>query len=317
MLSTGYSSQISVRSTNPTKSKLTTKMDFSGAYTAIVTPFDKSDNLDEEGLRNNIQFQIKEGIDGIVPVGTTGESPTLSPEEHERVIDIAVEAAKGKVKVVAGAGSNSTKEAIHYTKYAKEAGADAVLLVSPYYNKPTPEGMYQHFKTIAETVDIPQILYNVPGRTGKNLDADTTLKLSKIKNIVGIKEASCDLEQIMRIIKSAPPGFIVLSGEDSWTYPMMVLGARGVISVASNIAPNMVSDMVHQLLAGKHNSSRILHYKLYDLFKVIFVESNPAPIKAAMEMMGMPAGKPRLPLVEPTDASKEKIRKVMQELKLL
>ncbi len=292
-------------------------MDFSGAYTAIVTPFDESGEIDEEGLRKNIKAQMKDGIDGIIPVGTTGESPTLTPEEHEHVIDIAVEVANGKIKVIAGTGSNSTQEAIHYTEYAKEAGADAVLLVSPYYNKPTPEGMYQHFKAIAEAVEIPQILYNVPGRTGKNVDADTTLRLSKVKNIVGIKEASCDLEQIMKILRDAPKGFTVLSGEDSFTFAMMALGAKGVISVASNVAPKGVADMVHKYQEGDLKASRDLHYKHYDLFKVIFVESNPGPIKAAMEMMGLPSGKPRLPLVEPTAESKAKIRKVLEQLKLL
>lgn len=292
-------------------------MDFSGAYTAIVTPFNADGSIDEAGLRKNIQFQIKEGIDGIIPVGTTGESPTVTEKEHEHIIDISVEAAKGKIKVIPGTGSNSTQEAIHYTKYAKEAGADAVLLVSPYYNKPTPEGMYQHFKAIAEAVDIPQILYNVPGRTGKNMDAETTLRLSKVKNIVGIKEASCDLEQIMKILKLAPKDFTVISGEDSWTFAMMCLGARGVISVASNVAPRMTADMVHKYQKGDFLGSRDLHYRLYDLFKVIFCETSPGPIKAAMEMMKMPSGKPRLPLVEPTDVSKEKIRKVLQELKLV
>lgn len=292
-------------------------MDLSGAYTAIVTPFDENGEIDEEGLRRNIRFQIKEGIDGIVPVGTTGESPTVTEKEHEHIIDISVEAAKGKIKVIAGTGSNSTAEAIHYTKYAKDTGADAALLVSPYYNKPTPEGMYQHFKKIAETVDIPQILYNVPGRTGKNLDADTVLRLSKVRNIVGLKEAGCDLEQIMRILKDAPQGFTMLSGEDSWTYAMMALGARGVISVASNAAPHAVAEMVHKYLKGDLEGSRKLHYKYLDLYRVIFVETSPGPIKAAMQMMSMPAGKPRLPLVEPTEASREKVRKVLQELKLV
>jgi len=300
-----------------TRRAANSKMDFSGAYTAIITPFGENGEIDEEGLRENIRFQIKEGIDGIIPVGTTGESPTVTQEEHEHIIDLSVEAAKGKIKVIAGTGSNSTHEAIHYTKYAKDAGVDAVLLVSPYYNKPTPEGMYQHFKAIAKAVDIPQILYNVPGRTGKNLDADTTLRLSKVERIIGIKEASCDLEQIMKIIRDAPHDFCVLSGEDSWTYAMMALGAQGVISVASNVVPHAVADMVHEYMNGHIEKSKQLHYKYLDLFKVIFVESNPGPIKAAMEMMGMPAGKPRLPLVEPTEESKAKLRKVLTNLGLV
>jgi 4-hydroxy-tetrahydrodipicolinate synthase len=292
-------------------------MDLSGAYTALVTPFSKNDELDEGGFRRNIAFQIKEGIDGLVPVGTTGESPTLTPEEHERVVDIAVEAAKGKVKVIAGAGSNNTKEAVRYTRHAEEAGADAALLISPYYNKPTQEGLYQHFKKVAEEVNIPIILYNVPSRTGRNIDAETTLRLSKIDNIVGIKEASCNLEQIMAIIQNKPEDFTVLSGEDSWTYAMMALGCSGVISVASNVAPALVVEMVHKSLERDFEASRELHYKLCGLFKVIFVETNPSPIKAAMEMMGMAAGKPRLPLVPVSEENKAKIRKVLAELDLL
>ncbi len=292
-------------------------MDLSGAYTAIVTPFDENGELDEEGLRQNIRFQIREGIDGIVPVGTTGESPTLSPEEHERVIDITVDEVRGRVKVIAGTGSNNTKEAIRYTRHAKEAGADAVLLISPYYNKPTQEGLYQHYKKIAQEVDIPQIIYNVPSRTGRNIEAETTLRLSKIKNIVGVKEASCNLEQIMRILKNAPRDFSVLSGEDSWTYSILSLGGIGVISVASNVAPRGVSEMVHKYLDGDVSGSRELHYKYLDLFKVIFVETNPGPIKAAMKMMGMAAGRPRLPLVEPSPESMKKIQSVLEKLDLL
>ena len=292
-------------------------MDFSGAYTAIVTPF-KDGKLDEEGLRSNIRFQIAEGIDGLVPVGTTGESPTLTPEEHERVIDITVEEAKkaGK-KVIAGAGSNSTAEAIRYTHHAKEIGADAALVIVPYYNKPTQEGLYQHFKAVAEAVDIPIVIYNVPSRTGRNIDADTVLRLAKIDNIVAIKEAGCDMDQIMKILRDAPEGFQMLSGEDSWTFAMMALGAHGTVSVASNIAPKMVSDMVHMALNGDWKGAKKLHYKLLDLSKVIFVETNPSPVKAAFDMLGRPAGTPRLPLVEPTEASKAKIRKVLESLELL
>jgi 4-hydroxy-tetrahydrodipicolinate synthase len=292
-------------------------MDLSGAYTAIVTPF-KDGELDEEGLRSNIQEQIANGIDGLVPVGTTGESPTLTPEEHEKVIDITVEEAKkARKKVIAGAGSNSTAEAIRYTKHAKDIGADAALVIVPYYNKPTQEGIYQHFKAVAEAVDIPIVVYNVPSRTGKNVDADTVIRLAQIPNIVAIKEAGCDMEQIMRILRDAPEGFQMLSGEDSWTYAMMALGAHGAISVASNIAPKMVSDMIHNALDGNWEEAKKLHYKLLDLSKVIFVETNPTPVKAAFDMLGKPAGSPRLPLVEPSDESKSKIKKVLEELELL
>jgi len=292
-------------------------MDLSGAYTAIVTPFDKEGNIDEEGLRRNIRFQIAQGVDGLVPMGTTGESPTVTPEEHEKVIDITVGEAKGKAKVIAGAGSNNTKEAIRYTQHAKEAGADAALLISPYYNKPTQEGLYQHYKLIAETVDIPQIVYNVPSRTGKNVEAETTLRLSKLKNVVAVKEAGCNLEQIMHILRDVPDDFNVLSGEDSWTYAMMSLGAHGVISVASNIAPKGVSDMVHKFLEGDIEEAKQLHYKYLDLFHVIFVETNPTPVKAALEMMGMPSGEPRLPLVAPSDESKARIKSVLKPLGLI
>ncbi len=292
-------------------------MDLSGAYTAIVTPFSEDGSLDEDGLRKNIRFQIAEGIDGVVPVGTTGESPTLTPEEHEQVIDITVEEARGKVKVIAGTGSNNTKEAIRYTRHAMEAGADAALLICPYYNKPTQEGLYQHYKKIAEAVNIPQIIYNVPSRTGRNVDAETTLRLSKIKNIVGIKEASCNLEQIMRILKDAPEDFYVLSGEDSWTYPILSLGGHGAISVSSNIIPKGITEMIHKHFEGHLEESKQLHYRYFDLNRIIFIETNPGPIKAAMNMMGMPAGRPRLPMVEPSEENKAKIRKVLTQLQLL
>jgi len=291
-------------------------MDLSGAYTALITPF-KNGALDEDGLRKNIQFQIAEGIDGVVPVGTTGECPTLSPEEHERVIDIAVEEAKGKVKVIAGTGSNNTKEAIRYTKHAKEVGADAALIVVPYYNKPSQEGLYQHYKAIAEAVDLPIVLYNVPGRTGKNLEAETTLRLSKISNIVAVKEASGNLDQIMAILQDAPADFNVLSGDDAFTYPMLCLGAHGIISVASNIEPKGVSDMVHKFFEGDIEAAKELHYKYLDLFNVIFIETNPTPTKYAFEILGRAGGKPRLPLVEPNEKSKAEMKKVLKQLHLI
>jgi 4-hydroxy-tetrahydrodipicolinate synthase len=293
-------------------------MNISGAYTALVTPFDSEGNLDEAGLRRNIQFQIGHGIDGVVPVGTTGESPTLTPEEHERVIEIAVEESKGKCKVLAGTGSNSTDEAIHYTKFAKKVGADAALVVGPYYNKPSQEGMYQHYKAVAEEADMPTIIYNVPSRTGKNIEAETTLRLANdVKNIIAVKEASCNLDQIMRIAKEMPSDFALLSGEDSWSFPIMALGGCGVISVASNLIPSATVEMVHKFLDGDIDGSRQLHNKYLDLMKVIFIESNPTPVKKAMELMGMPSGKPRLPLVSVTSQSEEKIKKVLSDLALI
>jgi len=292
-------------------------MRFEGTYTALVTPFDKQGNLDEEGLRELVRFQLQEGIDGLVPVGTTGECSTLSYEEHERVIEIVVEEAKGRVPVVAGTGSNSTREALMLTNFAREAGADGALLVVPYYNRPTQEGLYQHFKELAEKVDIPQILYNIPSRTGVNLLPQTVARLAEIKNIVGIKEAST-VDQVSEIIElTRGKDFVVFSGNDNQTLPILALGGVGVISVASNVAPRLVSEMVRAFRKGKVKEARELHYRLSPLFKALFLETNPAPVKAALEMMGLPAGSPRLPLVEISQQNREILRKVLIDLGLL
>jgi 4-hydroxy-tetrahydrodipicolinate synthase len=292
-------------------------MRFEGTYTALVTPFDKQGNLDEEGLRELIRFQLQEGIDGLVPVGTTGECSTLSYEEHERVIEIVVEEAKGRVPVVAGTGSNSTREALMLTNFAREAGADGALLVVPYYNRPTQEGLYQHFKELAEKVDIPQILYNIPSRTGVNLLPQTVARLAEIKNIVGIKEAST-VDQVSEIIElTRGKDFVVFSGNDNQTLPILALGGVGVISVASNVAPRLVSEMVRAFRKGKVEEARELHYRLSPLFRALFLETNPAPVKAALEMMGLPAGPPRLPLVEISQQNREILRKVLIDLGLL
>jgi 4-hydroxy-tetrahydrodipicolinate synthase len=292
-------------------------MRFEGTYTALVTPFDKQGNLDEEGLRELVRFQLQEGIDGLVPVGTTGECSTLSYEEHERVIEIVVEEAKGRVPVVAGTGSNSTREALMLTNFAREAGADGALLVVPYYNRPTQEGLYQHFKELAEKVNIPQILYNIPSRTGVNLLPQTVARLAEIKNIVGIKEAST-VDQVSEIIElTKGKDFVVFSGNDNQTLPILALGGVGVISVASNVAPKLVSEMVRAFRKGKVEEARELHYRLSPLFKALFLETNPAPVKAALEMMGLPAGPPRLPLVEISQQNREILRKVLIDLGLL
>jgi 4-hydroxy-tetrahydrodipicolinate synthase len=284
----------------------------------MVTPFDAKGEVDEEGLRENVEFQIRRGIHGLVPVGTTGECATLSYEEHKRVIEITVDAAKGRVPVLAGTGSNSTWEAIMLTEHAKEVGADGALLVAPYYNKPTQRGLYEHFKKIAETVDIPQVLYNIPSRTGVNIEPETMAKLAELKNIVGVKEASGSLDQVMRIIQlTRGKEFFVTSGEDSLTFPILALGGVGVISVASNLVPDRVAEMVDAFLEGKLEEARRIHYELMPLFKVLFIETNPSPVKAAMEMMGMPAGKPRLPLVELQPENREKLRKVLVEMGLV
>ncbi len=287
-----------------------------GLYTALITPFDSEGNFDEEGYRDNIRFQIKSGVDGIVPVGTTGESATLSSEEHKKVVDTAVDEAKSKVQVVAGSGSNNTLEALRYTKHAKEAGADAALMITPYYNKPTQEGLIKHYTTIATQVDIPIVLYTVPGRTGINILPETTEKLSKIKNIVAIKDATGDLDQVMKVNRNCP-NFTVLSGEDYLTYCIMALGGKGVISVASNVAPELMNDFIKAASQGEWDKAKELHYQLYPLFKILFIETNPSPAKAAMNMLGMSAGEPRLPLVPVRKESEGKIKEVLKGLDLL
>lgn len=292
-------------------------MKIDGLYTAIVTPFGKNNELDEEGLRENIRFQIENKVAGIVPVGTTGESATLSEKEHKKVIDIAVDECRGKIAVFAGTGSNNTTEAIEYTRYAKDAGADAALMITPYYNKPTQEGVYQHYKKIAEEVDIPIILYTVPGRTMVNIEPETTKRLSEIKNIVGIKDACGSLDQVTREIALCGKDFTILSGEDSLNYPIMCLGGKGAISVVSNVAPRQMGELVAAALKGNHKKAMEMHYQLYPLCKILFIETNPSPVKAAMEMMGLAAGDPRLPLVPVKKESEEKIRATLKELGLI
>ncbi|MGC8817315.1 MAG: 4-hydroxy-tetrahydrodipicolinate synthase [Candidatus Hadarchaeum sp.] len=291
---------------------------FEGAYTAMVTPFDSEGKVDEEGLRENVRFQIKKGIHGLVPTGTTGESPTLSYEEHNRVIEIVVDEAGGRVPVLAGTGSNSTWEALMLTKHAKEVGADGALIVVPYYNKPTQAGLYAHFKKLAEEVDIPQVIYNIPSRTGVNMLPETMAKLAKLKNIVGVKEASGDLNQVARIIElTRGEDFTVLSGDDALTFEIMKLGGKGVISVASNIVPDKVARLVESFRAGDIEAARRLNEELMPLFKALFLETNPVPVKAAMNWMGMPAGGYRLPLVEMQPENQERLRRVLVEMGLL
>ncbi|CEG13605.1 4-hydroxy-tetrahydrodipicolinate synthase [groundwater metagenome] len=307
-------------------------MDYAGCYTAIVTPFKKNSDVDYDGLRENIRFQIDNGIDGVVPCGTTGEAATLSMEEHEKVIDTVVDEANGKIKVIAGTGSNNTAEAIELTRHAKDSGADACLLITPYYNKPTQEGIYQHYKKIAETVDIPLIPYNIKSRTGINIEPDTTLRLSKIKGIIGIKEASGDLNQVSAIISKLKTegnkgnknfNFIILSGDDALTLPIIALGGKGVISVVSNIMPKDVKALKDYCLSGNFEGAREIHYKLLNLTKTMFIETNPAPVKYAMNVLkennkiGMNAGNLRLPLVEVSDASKGKIKDVLKEVGII
>ncbi len=288
-----------------------------GAIAAIVTPFNKG-KIDEAGLRNLIEFQIANGTHGIVPCGTTGESPTLSHEEHARVVEIAVECTARRVPVIAGTGSNSTEEAISLTRHAKKAGADAALMISPYYNKPTQEGIYRHFEQVAKTVDIPIILYNIPGRTASNIEPATIERLSRIDNIAGVKEASGSMKQITDIIALCADDFIVVSGEDYLTFPLLCVGGRGVISVVSNVAPRQMADLCNLFFDGKFEESRKLYYKLLPLLHILFIETNPAPVKAALAMMReIESEEVRLPLVAMSEGNKERLRKVLEAQGLL
>jgi len=290
-----------------------------GCATALVTPFTVDGEIDEERLRSLIEYQIAGGVRLLVPCGTTGESATMTEAEDDRVIRLTVETAGGRAKVIAGAGSNSTAAAIDCSLRARALGADAVLIVAPYYNKPTQEGLYAHFRAIAEAVnDLPVVMYNVPGRTSSNISSQTTLRLARdVANIAAIKEASGNLSQIMSILRERPAGFRVLSGDDSLTYPMIALGADGLISVASNEAPALMSRLVDLALAGQWAEARELHYRLLPLMEVNFVESSPGPVKAALAMMGLIEEHYRLPLVPIQDASRARLREVLSELGLL
>ncbi len=289
---------------------------FKGAITALVTPF-KNGQVDEKALRDLIEFQIAGGIDGLVPCGTTGESPTLSHDEHDRVIEITIDAAKKRVPVIAGTGSNSTSEALRLTKHAYEAGADGALIACPYYNKPTQEGLYQHYELIARTVPIPIIPYNIPGRTGINMSPELVARLSKISNIVGIKEASGSLKQMNDILDLCGPEFDVLSGDDGFTLPLMAIGGKGIISVASNIVPADMAALVDVMEAGHMAQARALHQKMSPLFDVLFIEVNPTPVKAALALMGKIEYEYRLPLCKMAQANYEKLKKVMENYGLI
>jgi 4-hydroxy-tetrahydrodipicolinate synthase len=291
-------------------------MMFSGCATALVTPFKANGDLDEEGLRALVAFQESNGVDAIVPCGTTGESATLSHKEHIRVIEIVRDEAK-RARVIAGAGSNSTHEAIQLTRAAKDLGVNAVLSISPYYNKPTQKGLFSHYEAIEKAVDIPVIVYNVPGRTGTNINASTVVRLSKLPNIAGVKEASGNLPQIMEIISKADEDFDVISGDDALTFPLMALGARGVISVASNVVPGMVTEMTHAARDGDWQRARDVHFRLLPLFTNLFVETNPIPVKTALKLMGRLNGQLRLPLTEIEPAGLETVRNTLSDLGLI
>jgi 4-hydroxy-tetrahydrodipicolinate synthase len=268
---------------------------FRGVFPAIITPFQEDFSLDEEGLRRNIEFLSSAGVAGIVPCGTTGESATLSFEEHKQVVEIAVDCSK--VPVIAGTGSNNTREAIELTKHAADVGADAALLITPYYNKPNDRGMFEHYRTIAERCNIPIILYNVPKRTGIDLKPGLVAKLSKVKNIIGIKEASGSLSQVSQVIEQTiGSGFTILSGDDDLTLPIMALGGSGVVSVVANVAPRKTVAMVEAAARGDMEKARKLHYELAPLVRSMFIETNPIPVKTAYNLMGLAGGPLRLPL---------------------
>jgi 4-hydroxy-tetrahydrodipicolinate synthase len=290
---------------------------FSGSIVAIVTPF-KNGKVDEKKLRDLIELQIKNGSSGIVPCGTTGESATLSFQEHERVIEIAVQQVKARVPVIAGTGSNSTEEAIMLTRHAAEVGADGSLQVSPYYNRPTQKGLYEHFKAIAEAVDIPIILYNIASRTGVNIEPETIFKLSRdCKNIVGVKEASANLDQMSRIKALCGRDFELISGDDSLTLPILSIGGIGIISVVANIVPKDVADLVSEFTKGNIRKAREIHYKLLPLIKAVFLETNPIPVKTAMGLLGMCEPDLRLPMCAMSEENLEKLKAALKDYGLL
>lgn len=291
---------------------------FTGTGTALVTPFKVSGEIDENALRKLIDFQIENHVEAIIPAGTTGESATMSEVEQIFLIKKVVQYVNRRVKVIAGAGANDTSKAIKLAKLAYQAGADAILSVTPYYNKPTQEGLFQHYKAIAKESDAPIIIYNVPGRTGCNIEASTTLKMAEeIPNIIGIKEASGNLAQVMEILRNRPDCFGVWSGDDSYALPLIAIGADGVISVVSNEVPNMFSRMIRLALAGKFKEATRIHNRLLPLMNFNFVESNPIPVKAVLAELGLIEEVYRLPLVPLNDKYRDKMRKILKDLKLI
>lgn len=287
---------------------------FEGTFTALVTPFTGAGELDRAALKALVERQIAAGITGLVPVGTTGESPTLTNDEHHEVIRLVVEQAAGRVPVIAGCGSNNTAEALEHTKFAKEVGAQASLHVAGYYNKPSPSGFLQHFRLLADRVDLPIIVYNIPGRTGKNIDNETMLALAEHPNIVGVKEASGDFKQIMDLIRRRPDGFTVLSGDDEITLPIMALGGNGVISVTSNLLPEKMVALVERMRAGDGAGARAVHYELLPVITALMgLDTNPIPVKAAMEIAGLMEASYRLPMTPLTEPAAAELRRVLNE----
>jgi 4-hydroxy-tetrahydrodipicolinate synthase len=290
---------------------------FTGTFTAIVTPF-KNDRVDETAFRNLIQFQIDNGVSGIVPTGTTGEAATLDFDEHLRVIEIAVQEARGRCQIIAGTGSNATQEAVELTQKAEELGVDGVLLASPYYNKPTQEGVYRHYKKIAESTSLKMMLYNVPGRTAGEIGVETCSRLARdCQNIVSIKEAGGSAERVSALKKILPSEFTILCGDDGLTLPFMAVGAVGVVSVASNVIPRQITDMVNAFSAGRTAEALKIHLRYWQLFKDLFIESNPIPVKAALYLMGMIQNEFRLPLCEIGKTNQGKLHETLTNLKLI
>jgi 4-hydroxy-tetrahydrodipicolinate synthase len=285
---------------------------FSGSFTALITPFHRG-AIDEVALRRLVDRQIEHGIGGLVPCGTTGESVTMTAEEHDRVNEIVIDQTAGRIPVIAGTGTNNTALTIERTRRAKSAGATAALVVVPYYNKPTQEGLYRHFESIAAATDLPLILYNVPGRTGVNLLPETALRLAELPTVAGIKEASGSLDQVTEIVNGAAADFVVLSGDDSLTLPIMSVGGRGVVSVLSNIAPRAVAELTAAALRGDLTAARAIHLRIFDLCRAMFIENNPVAVKTAAGMMGLCSDEVRLPLTALSDANRNRLAAVLRQ----
>lgn len=296
-------------------------MKLEGTTVAMVTPFTKEDGVDETGMRENINYLVERGVNGILVAGTTGESATITHDEQMKMIDILVDEVNGKAAAVAGAGSNSSSEALGLVKHAEDAGADAALVITPYYNKPQQHGLYEHYKLLSDSTNIPIIAYNVPSRTGTDLEVETIVKIAQLENIVAIKEANPDLDKVSQTIKRLQEinckNFMVLSGNDNLTLPMMALGAKGVISVVANVDPARMSQMVQSALEGDFKTAEKLHYELFNLMKILFVESNPVPAKEALNLMGRPAGHVRMPLAPLREENRAKLQKVLNDLGLI
>lgn len=292
------------------------KKSFEGSMVAMVTPF-RDGRVDEAKIRELVEFHVKNGTDAIIPCGTTGESPTLSHDEHKQVVEVTIQAAAGRVPVIAGTGSNSTAEAINFTQHAQKAGANGVLMVCPYYNKPTQTGLIAHYRAVAAAVDIPIILYNIPGRTGVNMLPETVATLAEVPNIVAMKEASGSLEQMTEVISICGDRLTVVSGDDTLTLPLMAVGGKGVISVVANVIPKETAEMTRAALNGDWKRAKEIHLRIFPLCKAMFYETNPGPVKTAMQLLGRLNGELRLPLTPMSDANRERLAKALKAYGLL